>query len=430
MDRTTATKRYFQVIVGTLLAMATAGPAVAAKGDRLVFSTHGDVPLGYGWDSQAGHKATGYCISFQPKSSSKGQRAQLDYVQVIDEYSLNSFLHLDASMKLKLLSTAAKAGAGSISSLSLDRSFHTIAVHLQIDDRVDIVVPPKTSDAQNPTEPGLVSELLELFTGPLIEDRLSGFDLAAVETAYDGAITLTPAAASWARSDPAKFSKVCGDSYVASVNYGGELIALVNTNKSSERKTEKTTVTGALEEGQSGAAFSAKVDTGLDILLKSSKGKIWLYTVGGAGATAVTAAELQGKISAFSKEVRSDPYPTRMEVSSYSDLSNCPKDAKVAVPAYADIDDLVFHSGKWLSLFADIDAVEKDKDRYLFGRGITLSKVTELHNKIQDMVVTSQEAVEDVPMEVTVVCQKISARRIFRSDPNSLYLSMMQVQYD
>jgi hypothetical protein len=162
------------------------------------------VVLGTGWNSNGSRKVSGTCIDAATHDDS-GQQTSLDLTNVIDNSELRKEFGLSASASYN-------AGYGKTSGRY--KYVHSVEIK---DDKDYFAVEAQVLNGAHYLVPRVYAH-----SEPL--DKLDEYVAGSV-SANNTHIVLLPQYASLAKSDPPAFLKACGDSFVSTIQDGGEIIA-------------------------------------------------------------------------------------------------------------------------------------------------------------------------------------------------------------
>lgn len=409
------------------IASAAASPALA---DRVIDYPDGGVTLGQGWSSNAVEASPARCIVFVKAESHPGQQTRMDLKEVTSSYQLQRSLDIDASVQYKGIAAQVKGKASFAQDLTLDGSYSNISAYATVDDGRTFVAPPDADqaervasllrDGRTPDEvvaalgidpralgrryetllPGLVATDIRARQGAADVERMNA---AAQKTAggdpdYPGAIVLHPTYAAMAKTDPAGFRRTCGDSYVASISKGGEIVAVFTFATKSRDQQRK--IAASMEGSGWGVTASAGMKQKIAELARSSKLTINWFQSGGSGSPLPTDLDsFNSSLTAFPAAVAAAPWNYKIELKTYEKLPNWPHGADAPQRQYADMDAVAFHHGKWSMLNEDLKTILAEtgdplgrSQGYLLGRGVSRAPLLAMQKDVQTRLAAIEDA--------------------------------------
>ena len=315
----------------------------------------GGVELGYGWDSRRGEIVPSRCVEFAPVRAT-GQVATMNLREVSDQSEVMDSLRVSASVSVKTMFSSGSAQA----SFARDTKVSSTATSLMLQATVDngvLFAGPKAPPF--PDRPAFGERSADQSgTGPFI-DR---------DAATSNHLTLQP----WADrlvSDPQRFRKHCGDSFVSSISSGAQLIAMIEFATSS--KQDKLTKKAAVEAAFGPAELSAKAQEDSSAKLENTSLEIQFLQVGGGSGVLPTDKDtLLQKVHELPIEAARDPKFHSMRVTPYESL---PGWTGGSLSRDRDEDEIVADYYWFLtSLYSDIEEIlEAPRNDYVQGIGLS-----------------------------------------------------------
>jgi hypothetical protein len=286
--------------------------------------------LGDGWNSALGIPTQGNCIEFKPEGPSD-QVWDSSAKRVLDDYELNQSLAVSSELQLKAI-----LGGDISAKVKFARDSHVHTSTLMVAVHGTVANAPK-------------------FVHP-IEGQ--------------AAIHLKKEAQDWLDGDPEKFRLLCGDSYVAVVFEGAELLGLIESDLRSW--DERESLSTSLHAGIAGSSISTDAERALKQAASHSRLTIHITGEGGLGEKIQTdEAGLNAALKNLGEVAAKHPHRYSLVVRSYRTISTDRKLAELfnKDPATArDIDLLVEHYQKYRTLFNDMQDVDAHWQLYAWTR--------------------------------------------------------------
>ncbi len=376
------------------------------------------VELGQGWNSYNISKTTGRCIIFQQAKAQAGQEKTMKLTSVSTRYQLDRELDISASASYKGVTGSISGKVDYANKVSLASSATNIVALAYVENGNILVSPPLAEDqkkvvdllaeGKSPTEVNSalgakdtdvgarMLKILPDITSKKVSVRHRAFDIKKINAAVSngsfgngaGSIQLSESYRKMAATEPEKFRKVCGDSYVASISQGGEIAALLTfeTNSISQQKQIAANV--------SGAGWGATAEVSMkETIKKQSEGtktSISYFQRGGSGDPLPTDIEqLYDSIQKLPSNVSKAPYSYKLELGRYEELENWPQSTTIERASYTALDEIVYRASVWRTLnesLRDILDATIDpfgSDGYLLGRGVSRESMLSLQEIAQ-----------------------------------------------
>lgn len=223
---------------------------------------------------------------------------------------------------------------------------------------------PKPTSLNSPAPPPLPKNRLAK------PPRASGPQQAATPSdTPTGEIVLTDYYAKLSGTNPDEFLKRCGDSFVYSVNQGGELAIRYTfmTRSSDEQQSISAAVTGSASAGGNTVSVSADFKTSTAAYKSSGQLMLDSAIVGGSGlAPAKDLDGINALVSGFPAAAQANPANFSITVKDYSTLSNYGGSNKMA--PLTNLEKLAWEFGKADSLLTTTLAMTADIDKQAGGQ--------------------------------------------------------------
>lgn len=350
------------------------------------------VELGQGWNSFNVGKAAATCIAFETAESQPGQSKTMQLRAITSEYQLQKSLDIEASVKYKGAAVSIKGKAGFVSNLDMNSSYSNVSAYAVVDDG-KFYVAPSTNDH---------------------------------DKRFPSAITLLDRYADIAKSDPERFRRTCGDSFVASISKGGEIVGVLTfKTKSLSRQQE---IKSELEGSGWGTTASASMRNKIGSLANDTEMTIRYMQLGGSGDPIATNLDtFYDSITNLPKAVEEKPWFYKISLGRYDDLPNWPQIDRLDQPDYRDMDELAYHYAKWGTLEKDINTIlNETSDRlgrtqgYLMGRGVSRDTLLTMEEEVRLKLQYMRRKIDDCQNESagTDPCQPGDLLAEFRSAQN------------
>lgn len=472
-------------------------PGVAtAQQTRILSYPEGGVPLGGGWDSSLVAKTSGSCIVGARAFSQEkgGQAVTAERSMVTDKYSHAQALNISADVQVKSITgSGVDAKAYYASKKDFDSTYLNVVSMVTVDVGYDTAVgttgnevlapqtnpynapmtsnafkaarPPSMMQAHQPNEAyfagvanqrtmrdknaAMAAALLRINHDakaaaaaqkpsgqipeppPSLRGSVAGKSLGDSQAAT---IRLTDDMAALSAKNPAAFRKICGDGYVASIHYGGELAATY-TFLSTSSQTQ-TDIGGALGVTYKTPAVEVSGSLSVSDSIKNIKGNtsttLSYYRSGGQGnPVSIDMDTMDTMLGNFANQVTAAPFAYKIIVVDYSTLPNY--GANVTMPSLSGLDLVAWEYGKAQSLQFTASAMAntirqgQGGNNYLLGRwGYKLADVSKVAddalNRAQSLAAIAQSCLQNTAKCTTTIYDDLTPRAVFPLpiDPNNV----------
>jgi hypothetical protein len=281
---------------------------------NIKYPTDEGAQLGQGWDLFLNNKVASTCIEFQAQRD-KFETAEFNYQEATDEETRDATLNMTFTIAGGA-STHAYGDYKGNSSLTKNSFTHyyskdmLLIGHASITNGALFAVPntnPKPSD----------NGAIDIPSAPPGSPNHKGSDKSLKS------IRLLPGLAVLKRRQPEVFRSMCGDGFVASINFGADLYSLLTVRNAQQTTREELATAVRTSGGYDG--FTASGSGSISQILQDSNNKltvtIQLIQQGGEIKSLPTnVKELQDKIKALPQEAWNGPKPTFMVIYPYSQL--------------------------------------------------------------------------------------------------------------
>jgi hypothetical protein len=323
-----------------LLLPAAAMAQIPISSSRIADYPLDGVSLGGGWLSVAGTKTLGRCIIFQPRID-PAQDQSMTFVSVRDKDSLMQALEVSAEFQAKTAFGAGASGKAEFAKrVEIKSDFLSISVQATVRQGAQFVDAPNGS----------------------------------------GSVRLTDEMAALARRSPEQFLSVCGDSFVASLQAGAQLSALL-TFKTTSRE-EQETIRASVSGSYIAVSASASVSNTLKTYSERNQLEIVYHHAGGSGSPLpVTEAELLDRIRALPSDAAAAPQNWSLGLRRYDTLPNWPRnrsDWKLG-----EIESAARQYYRLATIYYDLFDILAERDKYYIGFGASLGSLKKLQDEIQ-----------------------------------------------
>lgn len=398
---------------------AAAGGPAGAAGQTVIDYPENKVALGQGWNSFAVAKTTATCIVFQKAQSKPSQWKNMEMRAVTSHYQLDRELGISASASYKGATGSISGKASYSGNFNIETNGTTVAALARVDNGSISVGLPQAGAVETIVRMGAEGKSLDEINAALgetaadvgkrmhatlpnllsddIETRHSAFDIRKINASVTasgetgGAIQLTPEFAKLAKKDPARFRKVCGDSYVATISQGGDL-AMVFSFQTKDVKKQQD-IAASLTGSGWGVTASGNMKSKIAEAAKNTTTTLTYYQKGGSGDPIPTDLDqLYQKINDFPAVVADAPYNYQIQLANYEDLYNWPKGSTNEQASYEAIDSLIYRASVWRRLDTIVTTILNDTsdpfgiNGYLLGRGVSRQQLLDAQDTIREGV--------------------------------------------
>ena len=332
------------------------------------------VELGLGWDSRRGEVVPNRCIEFAPIQS-RGQATRMHLTEVSDQSEMMRSLNVNAAVSVRTIFASGDAKASFAKSSKVKASSTNLVLQATVDNGVLFVGPKRMPDRARYANPQFGER------GEPAPD--AGWRQWAADPGTDDqhSLTFRP----WAQEfldnrDGGAFRRHCGDSFVASIQSGAELLALISFTASSESQKQSIKASVSADFG----AVQASTDTAdaRRSSRESSDLQVTMTQIGGSGGPiATTREDLVQKLKLLAMDAAMAPKFHSMQVMSYDSLADWP--AEVALTAPLDglevIADTYWFLGSFYELLEEIIA---EPEAYSYATGLIPSELEDLQDQV------------------------------------------------
>ena len=427
------------MVLATLCLICGSGIGALAEADEPTVIDYPDsgVALGQGWNSFAVAKTTATCLVFQKAESQPGQKKNMTMRAVSSRYQLDREIGVSASASYKGVVGSISGKASYSASVNIETNGTSVAALARVDNGniyvgipqagvaekiANMIADGKTPDEMNAAIgetaadvakrsgnalPGLASDDIETRHRAFYIEKINA---AAKANAAQGAlIQLAPEFAKLANEDPAKFRKVCGDSYVATISQGGDLAMLFSFETRDIKKQQD--IAASLKGSGWGVTAEGNMKSKIAEASKNTTTTLTYDQAGGSGDPIPTNLdELYDKIKAFPDAVAKAPYNYRLQLARYEDLINWPHEVDNEHASYQAIDALIYRASVWERLDTIVTEILNNTsdpfgiDGYLLGRGVSRQallkrqgQVRRNHNEVMRIIKACLEKAGSAP---------------------------------
>jgi hypothetical protein len=406
------------MVLATLCLICGSGISAPAEADDATVIDYPDsgVALGQGWNSFAVVKTTATCIVFQKAESQLAQKKDMTMRAISSRYQLDRELGISASASYKGAVGSISGKSSYSRSVNIETNGTSVAALARIDNGNIYVGPPRAgavekiakmiADGKTPDEvnatigetaadvanrsgnalPGLVSDDIETRHRAFNVEKINA--AARANAAQIAVIQLAPEFAKLAKEDPAKFRKVCGDMYVATISQGGDLAMLFNFETRDIKKQQD--IAASLKGSGWGVTAEGSMKAKIAEASKNTTTTLTYNQTGGSGDPIPTNLdELYDKIKAFPDAVKKAPYNYQLQLAPYKKLINWPDDVDNEHASYQAIDALIYRASVWERLDTIVTEILNDTsdpfgiDGYLLGRGVSRQALLDLQGQVR-----------------------------------------------
>lgn len=332
------------------------------------------VELGMGWDSQRGEVVPNRCIEFAPVQA-RGQATRLHLSEVSDKSELMQSLNVNASVSVRTIFASGDAKSAFAKSSNVKASSTNLVLQATIDNGVLFVGPKRLPDRARFTSPqfGEHGEPAPDWGWRLLADDTGAADLHS--------LTFRP----WAKSfleanDAADFRRHCGDSFVASIQSGAELLALITFTASSA--TERQNISASIRADFGAVHASASAAQTNNSSRESSNLEVTVTQIGGSGGPIATSREdLVEKLKLLAMDAALAPKFHSMQVVSYDSLADWP--ANLPLTATTGALEVIGDTYWFLSSYYDLlEEIIAEPAAYSYATGLIPSELAELQDEV------------------------------------------------
>lgn len=289
------------------------------------------VDLGWGWDSEEGVPRPSVCIEFSI-AEDKGQTKYMTIREVSDSHELMQSMNMSAAASIKTVAYSASGKANFAKNVKINSFSSTFLLNASVDNGVR-------------------------YAAPLAEGGQGAVRNADdVQLAPDaGSIRLTKQALRLAqRPDLDDFLETCGDSFVAALYGGANLLAVLTVASTSrtDQETASTSFTG------SGWGANVKLAASGDKNSKVQNDSLsmqFFQTGGRRDAIPAGKEDFIARLDDLSAQAADSPAIYRVSLLPYTALANWPvRDIEISTD---EQDQLSRYWGAYTSIYEDIDYI-------------------------------------------------------------------------
>ena len=298
------------------------------------------VVLGNGWVAAKAVKTAGLCIEFQEVADLAEDRT-LDLSRVLDKEQLNRELNVSVEFQIKALGAGGSAKAKYARSLEVKNEALNLAIIARVQQGARFVS----------AKPSV------------------------------GAVRLNSDALQLAKTNLREFVVRCGDAFVAAIQGGGELNALLSFSIAS--REERESVSASMAASGMTWSGSVKMSQTMKQYRESERLKILMHSSGGSGVPIpANETELLERLRNLPADAKAAPKPFSITLGRYDHLPNWPKATLPAV-RFAEMEALVGQWQRFSSLYIDMFSVLQKPDDYIFRSALTLDSVRAMQDELR-----------------------------------------------
>lgn len=332
------------------------------------------VELGMGWDSRRGEVVPNRCVEFAPVQT-RGQATRLHLTEVSDQSELMQTLNVNASVSVRTIFASGSAQASFAKSSKVKASSTNLVLQATIDNGVLFAGPKRMPDRARYANPQFGER------GEPAPDAGWRQWAADAGTSDLHSLTFRPWADTFLQAmNAADFRRHCGDSFVASIQSGAELLGLITFSASSAAEARKISASVKADFGIVQA--SAKATEANNSSRESSDLEVTVSQIGGSGGPIATSrADLVEKLKLLAMDAAMAPKFHSMQVVSYDSLADWP--AGLALTASTGsleaIADTYWFLGSYYDLLEEIIA---EPEAYSYATGLIPSELRDLQDAV------------------------------------------------
>lgn len=332
------------------------------------------VELGMGWDSRRGEVVPNRCIEFAPVQA-RGQATRLHLTEVSDQSELMQSLSVDASVSVRTIFASGDAKSSFAKSSKVKASSTNLVLQATIDNGVLFVGPKRMPDRARFANPqfGERGEPAPEEGWRQWADDAGSSDLHS--------LTFRPWAKDFLDSgQAADFRRRCGDSFVAAIQSGAELLALITFTASSADEKQKIAASISADFGIVQA--SASVEQANNSSRESSNLGVTVSQIGGSsGPIATSRPDLVEKLKLLAADAAMAPKFHSMQVVSYDSLADWPPNLPLTTPT--DQLEVIADTYWFLSSYYDLlEEIIGEPAAYSYATGLIPSELMVLQDKV------------------------------------------------
>jgi hypothetical protein len=332
------------------------------------------VELGLGWDSRRGEVVPNRCIEFAPVQT-RGQATSLKLTEVSDQSELMQSLNVNAAVSVRTIFASGDAKSSFAKSSKVKASSTNLVVQATVDNGVLFAGPKRSPDRARYANPQLGER------GELAPDW--GWSQWANDPGTNDlhSLTFRPWASEWLEAnDAAAFRRHCGDSFVASIDSGAELLALISFTASSAEERRKIAASVRADFGVVHASASASSENNSS--RQNSNLEVTVSQIGGSGGPIATSREdLVEKLKLLAMDAAMAPKFHSMQVVSYDSLADWP--AGLPLTASTGEQEIIADTYWFLSSYYDqLEEIIADPAAYSYATGLIPSELRDLQDQV------------------------------------------------
>jgi hypothetical protein len=267
------------------------------------FPAYNPVVLGQGWNIEAAEKSDSICVSFDTVTLDYNDK-RITYEKVVDNESLQKTLEVSASASFKSITGSYSASTDFVHATNLKSTSTYLSVFAEVI-RGPTFAAPKTKPTLIVTTTTNNQNDEKLITG--------------------GAVTLTSKHLDLAKSNIAEFYRQCGTGFVATIQPGAIIKAVLEISGTSEE--EKKSLGLSVSGSAGGGGLAASIKQAVSSFQSTARLNIYMNSIGGNDKTLSTTLEaLDAELTSLPQYAKESPRPLKIIVRDYSSLSNWPGD--------------------------------------------------------------------------------------------------------
>ena len=357
------------------------------------------VELGLGWDSRRGEVVPNRCIEFAPIQS-RGQATRLHLTEVSDQSEMMRSLNVNAAVSVRTIFASGDAKTSFAKSSKVKASSTNFVLQATVDNGVLFVGPKRMPDRARYANPQFGER------GEPAPD--AGWRQWAADPGTDDqhSLTFRP----WAKEylddgDGGAFRRHCGDSFVASIQSGAELLALISFTASSA--AEKQRIAASISADFGVVQASASAASASESSRQNSNLEVTVSQIGGSGGPiATTREDLVEKLKLLAMDAAMAPKFHSMQVVSYDSLADWP--AEVALTASTGELEVIADTYWFLSSFYELlEEIIIEPEAYSYATGLIPSELADLQDQVLEkraglLAGLREAAAGEVPVAVSL----------------------------
>jgi hypothetical protein len=334
------------------------------------------IELGQGWDSIFGTKKSAIGVIFVDPQEDLGQKTIMEIIKVSDRHSLMKALDISAEFQYQGLGSGASAKSKFAQKVEVNSIFESFIAKAKVLNAIK-----RTAPAPKKYATMIASQFDKKKKLNRVKNILpKAFEECGKNEMNDSySVRLTPSALKMANSSVDEFYRVYGNCFVSAITLGAELIAVMTFTEFEKEKRKN--LEASFKGKYSGFEFGSAIEKSSKEYSKNNKLNINYYQAGGKGDPIPTnVEEFLDKIKNLKKLAADNPIPFKITLQSYDSLPNWPQ--KSVCPSATPYAALLGRLHDYQTLYDDIETIKDDPDSYLLGRGVDLSSLRAIQDKL------------------------------------------------